>query len=216
MNRLCLPYLCRAKRISATVGAIFLLVFAAISYADELQSPTAIIRDITERVVHILQAHEGQPSTLAEQEEIKKIVLPYVDFEVMSKLVMAQYWNQMSPAQQNEFIGLYRAQLIQVYLTAFSRYSGQTVRILASTQISTNPPITQVDTEIIQTDGRQNIPVTYGFVKETGGWKIYDVFIDGVCMNLTYRDTYGRMIAQDGIPKFLDSLKKKEESWHSS
>ena len=99
-------------------------------------------------------------------------------------------------------------------MIAFSHYSGQTVRILNSRQIYQNPDVVQVNTMILQTNGLANIPVTYAFLQESSGWKIYDVFIDGVCMNLRYRDTYGQTVAHEGIANLLKDLSKKERSWN--
>lgn len=213
MTRISVSLLFKIRIISAIISAVFLMVSVATVFADELETPKSIMQSITEQVIHTLQTHQGQRLSESEQKQIEDMIVPYVDFTLMSKMVLAQYWDQMTPNQQREFIDLYRRQLVQVYMTAFSKYSGQTVRILNSIEVSHNPPIAEVDTEIVQTEGRGNIPVSYGFIKERSGWRVYDVFIDGVCMNLTYRDSYGRLIAKEGIPRFLDSLRKKEESW---
>ncbi len=213
MDRANISFLYKIRKTAAIVSALFLLAAAAVAFADEPTTPRAIMQNITNQVIHILQANQGHQLSISEQENIEKVIVPYVDFTLMSRMVLAQYWGQMTPAQQDEFINLYRRQLIQVYMTAFSKYSGQSVQILSSTEVSHNPPIAEVDTKIVQTDGRANIPVTYGFIKEGQNWKIYDIFIDGVCMNLTYRDSYGRVITQEGISDFLKSLRKKEESW---
>jgi len=213
MTRISISLLRKTRKAMAIISALFLLASAMVAFADESTTPQVIMQNITNQVMHILQANQGRQLSISEQENIEKIIVPYVDFTLMSRMVMAQYWAQMTPAQQDDFINLYRRQLIQVYMTAFSKYSGQSVQILGSTEVSHNPPIAEVDTKILQTDGRANIPVSYGFIKEGQDWKIYDIFIDGVCMNLTYRDSYGKIIAQEGISRFLELLRKKEDSW---
>ncbi|MDR7926865.1 ABC transporter substrate-binding protein [Acidithiobacillus thiooxidans] len=182
---------------------------SAIRYAC---SPTPMLVSMVE-VIHVLQTHEGQSFTPAVQQQIADIVLPHIDFMTMSRFVMSQYWSQMTPAQRDELVRLFKRQLVQTYMGAFGHYSGQKIRILISRQIYQHPNVVQVDTMILQTNGLANIPVTYVFLEENSNWKIYNVFIDGISMNLSYRETYGQKVTREGIAHFLRDLGKKEQSW---
>ena len=214
MNGKDIAILYRFRVFNSIWSACFLLLWSTVVWAAVPDTPTIMVRDITQEVIRVLQTHEGQPFTPAVQQQIADIVLPHIDFVTMSRFVMSQYWSQMTPAQQDEFVQLFKEQLVHTYMIAFSHYSGQTVQILSSRQIYRHPDIVQVNTKIRQTNGLANIPVTYAFLQERSGWKIYDVFIDGVCMNLTYRNTYGQTVAHKGIASFLQDLSKKERPWN--
>ena len=214
MNDKDIATLYRFRVFSRIWSACFLLLWSTVVWAAVPDTPTIIVRDITQEVIHVLQTHEGRPFTPAVQQQIADIVLPHIDFMTMSRFVMSQYGSRMTPAQQDEFVRLFKEQLVHTYMIAFSHYSGQTVQILSSRQIYQHPDIVQVNTTILQTNGLANIPVTYAFLQERSGWKIYDVFIDGVCMNLTYRNTYGQTVAREGIANFLQDLSKKERPWN--
>jgi phospholipid transport system substrate-binding protein len=215
MNNKEIAALYRFRVFSSIWSAFVLLLWSTVVWAAVPDTPTIIVRDITQEVIHVLQTHEGQSFTPAVQQQIADIVLPHIDFMTMSRFVMSQYWSQMTPAQQDEFVRLFKEQLVHTYMIAFSHYSGQTVQVLSSRQIYQHPDVVQVNTKILQTNGLANIPVTYAFLQESSGWKIYDVFIDGVCMNLTYRNTYGETVAREGIANFLQDLSKKEQHWNT-
>jgi len=214
MNDKDIAKLFHLRVVSSIWSAWFLLLWSGLAWAAAPDTPIAIVQGITQEVIHVLQAHEGQSFTPAVQQQVADIVLPHIDLMTMSRFVMSQYWSQMTPAQQDEFARLFKDQLVHTYMAAFSHYSGQTVQVLSSRQIYQNPDIVQVNTMILQTNGMANIPVTYAFLQESSGWMIYDVFIDGVCMNLTYRDTYGQTVAREGIAEFLKDLSKKERTWN--
>ena len=215
MNRTYIAKLYRLRVLNRILSTFALLLWSTVVWAAVPDTPTTIVQSITQEVIHVLQGHEGQSVTPAVQNHIADIVLPHIDFMTMSRFVMSQYWSRMTPTQQDEFVRLFKDQLVHTYMIAFSHYSGQTVQILSSRQIYQNPDVVQVNTMILQTNGLANIPVTYAFLQESSGWKIYDVFIDGVCMNLSYRDTYGQTVAREGIANFLKDLSKKERSWNN-
>lgn len=215
MNRTYIAKLYRLRVLNRILSTFALLLWSTVVWAAAPDTPTTIVQRITQEVIHVLQGHEGQSFTPAVQKHIADIVLPHIDFMTMSRFVMSQYWSQMTPTQQDEFVQLFKDQLVHTYMIAFSHYSGQTVRTLSSRQIYQNPDVVQVNTMILQTNGLANIPVTYAFLQESSGWKIYDVFIDGVCMNLSYRDTYGQTVAREGVANFLKDLSKKERSWNN-
>ena len=215
MNRKYIAKLYRFRVLNRILSAFALLLWSTAVWAAAPDTPTTIVQSITQKVIRVLQRHEGQSFTPTVQNHIADIVLPHIDFMTMSRFVMSQYWSRMTPTQQDEFVRLFKKQMVHTYMIAFSHYSGQTVRLLSSREIYQNPDVVQVNTMILQTNGLANIPVTYAFLREISGWKIYDVFIDGVCMNLTYRDTYGKTVAREGIPNFLKDLSKKERSWNN-
>lgn len=145
----------RLRVLNSIWNTFILLLWSTAVYAATPDMPANIVQSTAKAVIRILQAHEEQPFTPALQRQIADIVLPHIDFLTMSRFVMSQYWSRMTPAQQDEFVGLFKDQLVHTYMTAFSHYSGQEVRILSSRQIYQNPDVVQVNTMIVQTNGRQ-------------------------------------------------------------
>ncbi|MHB1495510.1 MAG: MlaC/ttg2D family ABC transporter substrate-binding protein, partial [Acidithiobacillus sp.] len=131
-------------------------------------------------------------------------------FTTMSQYVMARYWRQMDPAQQQEFVVLFKDLLVRTYSNSLNHYHGQTVKITGSQQISQNPPVAQVNMVIRQNGGGPDVPVIYALLYTNNSWRIYNTYIDGVSMVLNYRQSFGQIAASRGIPALLQDMKARD------
>ncbi len=195
------------KKLAITCFAI-LLGWTPCVWAEGASGAARVVQDMTTQVLQILQKKNGEQVTPALKKQVEKAIVPHIDFTTMSQYVMARYWRQMTPAQQQEFSRLFKDLLVRTYSNALNRYHGQTVRILGSQQISQNPPVAQVNMKIYEPDGN-SIPVIYALLDESGQWRIYNVYIDGVSLVLNYRQSFGNIASQQGIPALLKSLREK-------
>ncbi len=195
------------KKLAITCFAI-LLGWTPGAWAEDAAGAASVVQDMTTQVLQILQKKNGEQVTPALKKQVEKAIVPHIDFTTMSQYVMARYWRQMTAAQQQEFSSLFKELLVKTYSNALNRYHGQTVRILGSQQISQNPPVAQVNMKIYEPDGK-SIPVIYALLDENGQWRIYNVYIDGVSLVLNYRQSFGSIASQQGIPALLKSLREK-------
>ncbi len=178
--------------------------------AADTQGAVAVVEQLTNHVLKVLRANEGKPITPAIKKKVADIVLPHMDFTTMSQYVMAQYWRQMDPAQQKEFVVLFKDLLVRTYSNSLNHYHGQTVKITGSQRISQNPPVAQVNMVIRQNGGNPEIPVIYALLYTNNSWRIYNTYIDGVSMVLNYRQSFGQIAASRGIPALLQDMRAKD------
>ena len=61
---------------------------------------------------------------------------------------------------------------------------------------------------LIVTD-KQEIPVDYSLKKSEGGWRAYDVTIEGVSLVRNYRSSYQQIAKQEGIDGLLERMAAK-------
>ncbi|WP_248884479.1 ABC transporter substrate-binding protein [Acidithiobacillus acidisediminis] len=190
----------------------FLLSFAlgqsALAATSGAQAATTVVQNMTHQVLQILQKNEGKPVTSAIKKEVADAIVPHVDFNTMSAYVMASYWRQMNAEQRQEFTRLFRELLVKTYSNALNHYHGQDVRVQGSQQISQNPPVAQVNMDIEQRQGK-TIPVIYALIQNGKEWQIYNIYVDGVSLVLNYRQSFGNIAGQHGIPALLNALKDK-------
>ena len=79
------------------------------------------------------------------------------------------------------------------------------MRMKASDEIVT------VKTEIIQR-GAQPISVDYALAKQTNGWLVIDIIIEGVSLVTNYRSQFASEIRKNGMDSLIKALAKKNES----
>ena len=137
---------------------------------------------------------------------VEKIVLPHIDFQTMSKLVLAVNWRKASPSQQAGFTDAFRELLVRTYSKSLGEYDGQKVTYFPM-RAESDPKEALVRTEI-QAKSGMPIPVAYRLRKnEQGVWKIIDVVIDEVSLVTNYRNTFAQDVQRVGIDGLIKQLR---------
>jgi len=137
---------------------------------------------------------------------VDDILLPHIDFQYMSRLVLGKHWRRASPEQRDQFIQQFRNLLIRTYATALFEYQGQEIEFLPlrSKRDATDVTIRSV----IHPDAGPVIPVNYGMYLKEGNWKLYDIMIDGISLVSNYRSSFGSQIRRNagGLNALIDKL----------
>jgi len=182
------------------------LALAAAAAADQ-QSPSQVVDGLANRVLPILR----DKSLTADQkrEQIEQIAYQSMDFDTLSKLVLARNWPKFSPAQQAEFVQQFRRHLSVTYGKNIESYNNETVKILGER------PETQGDvtvlTKILRGGSGADVVVDYRLRQRDGQWKIIDVIVEGVSLVSNFRSQFQGIVANGGPDRLLALLKEKNE-----
>lgn len=135
---------------------------------------------------------------------VDEVLLEHMDFERMSRWVLGKHWKSATPEQQTRFVGEFRRLLVRTYATALASYGGQQVRYLPQREGGSASEVT-VRTEIRQPAGPP-IAVNYSLYLHEGGWKAYDVQIDGISLIANYRASFATEVRKGGLEALIQSL----------
>jgi len=192
-----------AVRVPALFLALLLGVAAAWAQPEE---PGALVRETSDRMLAVLKEQreviKAEPARLYGL--VDEIVLPYFDFERMSRWVLGKHWRQASAEQQREFVHQFRTLLVRTYGTALLEYTDQQVKFLP-VRISADGKNATVRTEVVK-PGAPAIPINYSMYLGDKGWKVYDVVIDGISLVSNYRTTFASEIRTHGIDVLIKRL----------
>lgn len=195
------------RRLLIALFAALILPLSGTASAAETLSPDRLVRQTTERVLSALR--ESQAAMRANPSEVydlvSEYVLPHFDFELMSRFVLAQDWRSATEQQQRRFVAEFRQLLVRTYGKSLAEYSGQEVRYLPMHADPATEKRVTVETEILQGSGPE-IPLSYKLYRTDGGWKVYDVIIDGVSLVLNYRSSFSDRIAREGLDALIEDL----------
>lgn len=190
------------------LSALCALLFAARAPAAE-QSPEALVRKFTADVldaIHTdaaLQAGDRRKALALAEEK----VLPHVDFREMTRLAAGRAWNSASPAQRDSLVSAFRAMLVRTYANAIEVYRGQTMQV---EPVRMSPGATEVTVRNrYLSAGKRPIPVDYWMWQTAGGWKIFDIVVDGVSLVLTYRSEFEEEVRRAGVDGLIRRLESK-------
>ncbi len=194
----------RATGRSGLAGLAFALGLAAAAAAAD-QSPSQVVDGLANQVVPILQ-DEGLTSD-QKRERIEQIAYQAMDFQTLSKLVLARNWAKFSPAQQGEFVEQFKQHLSVTYGRNVDSYNKDKVRILAERPEGRGD--VTVQTKILRGGHSEDVVVDYRLRQRDGQWKIIDVIVEGVSLVSNFRSQFQDIVANGGPDHLIALLKEK-------
>jgi len=194
----------------AFLGSLVLLASGGLSAASMVdEAPMVLIKTTSDEVLAAIKDNSEKIKTDPKLVSglVEKMVLPHIDFQTMSKLVLAVSWRKASAAQQAAFTQEFRELLVRTYSKSLGEYDGQKVTYFPM-RAETDPKEALVRTEI-QAKSGMPIPVAYRLRKnEQGAWKIIDVVIDEVSLVTNYRNTFAQDVQRVGIDGLIKQLRQ--------
>jgi len=195
------------KMKSIWMSWIMLLV-SALAFADDTP-PDALVKANASEVLAIIKKDKdiqaGNKEKIRDLVEAK--VLPHFDFARMTRLAVGRFWRQATPAQQQTLVDEFRSLLVRTYSASLTAYKDQKIEYKPLKMAPGDTEVV-VKTVVLQPGG-QPIPIDYGMEKTPGGWKVYDITVDGVSLVVNYRSSFAQEIQQGGIEQLIHTLHQK-------
>jgi phospholipid transport system substrate-binding protein len=187
-------------------GILSLPTFAA---TDE-STPDGLILSTMNQVLEIVRKDQ---SIVSDQKRLLELVdaciLPHFDFARMTQLAVGRPWRNATTEQKTALTTEFRNMLVRTYTRTFSTYTEPKID-LKSVRVQSETEST-VQTEIQIPDGRI-VAVNYEMRKTAGGWKVFDVVVEGISLVTSYRTSFADQIQRDGIDGLIRSLAEKNHS----
>jgi len=189
----------------------FVLLGACLGAAAQ-EAPDALVKRTADEILAIVRQDKdlqaGNPQKVVALAEQK--VLPYFDFERMTRLAVGRGWRQASPEQRQALTSAFRTMLVRTYSTSLSQYRNQTIEVKPLKMAPADTDVT-VRTQVIQ-QGGPPIPIDYAMEKQDNQWKVYDVIVDGASLVTTYRGSFNDQIQKNGIDGLIKTLQERNQS----
>lgn len=194
------------KAISRSALVVLGLVLGLARHAAAAdQSPSQVVDGLANQVVPILQ-DKGLTSD-QKRERIEEIAYQAMDFQTLSRLVLARNWSKFSPAQQSEFVEQFKQHLSISYGRNVDSYNNEKVRILGE-RPEERGDVT-VQTRILRGGHSDDVLVDYRLRQRDGQWKIIDVIVEGVSLVSNFRSQFQDIVANGGPDHLINLLKEK-------
>lgn len=187
--------------------ALWLSLFFLVATARAaITPPDVLVRTTAEGVLSAIARTSGRDRL---QEMAETTVLPHFDFKRMTALAVGAPWKQASPEQQQALENGFRELLVRTYTTALA--SGAQMKAT----LSVDAPRMQPDGNEAVVGSRVTAPgsppirIDYYMQKQSSGWKVYDVVVEGVSLVTNYRQTFSAQVASGGIDGLIAALAQK-------
>jgi phospholipid transport system substrate-binding protein len=188
--------------------ALCFLAVPLFAHAQQM-GPEELVKKMTEEVMSAIKS-DKQLAAGDKQKALKlaeEKILPHVDFEEATRLAVGRSWREASPEQRKKLVEEFRRMLVRTYSSAISAYEGQTMKVLPVRMKPDDTEVT-VRNQYIR-PGAKPVGIDYSMRKTDGGWKIFDIVVEGVSLVLTYRSEFDAVVKQQGIDGLIKQLAAK-------
>jgi phospholipid transport system substrate-binding protein len=210
-------------RIRFLPASIALLLFAAVSVFSSAavaadSEPAQLVRDTFERSIDALQENQAaiRKDPKVAYDLMNQILAPHVDFELMSRLILARHWLEASPQQQERFVAVFRESLLRTYSKILSDNIDEAVRQVQSERqiIRLLPTVGpdnrgRVSVRTVLRFGNQDIPMEYRMYQRGGEWKVFDVLIENISFVMNYRSEYDAELQRGHLDTLIERIEER-------
>jgi phospholipid transport system substrate-binding protein len=138
--------------------------------------------------------------------EIRTIALEAFDVTEAARRTLGPHWPKRTPAERQEFIGLFQGLLERGYLSRIGEYGGESVQYVGE---RIEGEYATVRALIVTQKGTQ-VPVEARVLRQGDRWRMYDVLIENVSLIASYRSQFDRVIRTSSYEELVHRLKARE------
>jgi phospholipid transport system substrate-binding protein len=138
---------------------------------------------------------------------VGETLLPNFDTPYAAQRVLGVHWRNASPEQKDRFVKAFYESLLYTYGDAMIDFTGDRLKVFP-TKVDPAADKATVRTQIKRSNGTP-VDVYYTMRKVNGGWKAWDVVIDGISYVKSYREDYGAEVQQKGLDAVITRLEAK-------
>ena len=171
------------------------------------EMPNVIVKNATEEILGLLRKNHSiyKKDTTALYKMVHEQIVPYFDFNTMSKLVLGRNWRTANSDQRERFTHAFRDLLIRTYATAILRYTNEKIVYLPFRAKPTDKKVT-VKTKVVSKSGAPDVQLNYSFFNKNDAWKVFDVSIEGISLINNYRSVYREKVKKQGLESVIKMI----------
>lgn len=188
------------KRFFIGLGFFMALLLAAPAHAD---GPLDTVRQEIQKVLDVLR--DSALSAEVKKEKLRTFYGQMFDEVEFSRRTLGANWRKFNPAQQQEFVRLFRDILEKAYINKLLAYTDEKIIFGRETTLADDQA--QVQTKVVTAS--REIPIDYRVILKDGKWKVYDVIVENVSLVQNYRSQFRSILAKDTPDQLLEILRKK-------
>lgn len=186
---------------------LILILLLTIPFPAYAGPPLDTVKGHIDKVLDVLRdpSLKGDSGKSAKKTKIRSITEKMFDYTELSRRTLGQNWKKFNNDQQKEFIELYKSILEDAYADKIITYTDE--KILFNKENTLTEKTCEVQTTIVTK--KADIPIYYRVIQKEGGWRVYDVVIEGVSLISNYRTQFREILASKSPDGLLDILRKK-------
>lgn len=199
--------------LAPRLAAIALAGCAAAAAAAPVPGPAPqeLIETTARRLLQALDADRdaARRDPRRVQALVDEILLPHFDTDYSARLVLGTHWRNASAEQRRRFVDAFYQSLLRNYGAALAEFTADRLAVLPFRGDLARGQVT-IRTEVKRSDGTR-VPVNYTMRATPGGWKAWDVTIEGISYVRNFRNDVGAEVSQRGLDAVIERLERDNQ-----
>ena len=189
------------------IASAALSIFTIVPLLASAGVPLDTINSNVSSVIDVMRDPKlkGEAGKKVKEQKIIDAAEKLFDFVELSKRTLGLNWNKLKPEQRKEFVDLYKTILKDAYIDKLTAYTDEKISYTREVPLSE----TIVEVQSIVTTKKADVPIYYRVIKKDGGWKVFDVIVEGVSLIGNYRTQFREILGNNPPSTLLDTLRKK-------
>lgn len=194
------------NKLALTSVLLLLIAVPVLASAQELIGPQKVIKQVVSQLQAVLEQDKEKLNTdpgyvyrLANE-----VLVPYIDFNRVSSLVLGKHWRKASATQKVAFTKQFQRLLVRTYSTAFREFKNWDIQY-SPLRVTEGSKDVSVHTKVMRPDAAP-VSVVYRMHSRAGDWMAYDVKIEGISLVTNYRSRFSREVRQGGMNSLIQLL----------
>jgi phospholipid transport system substrate-binding protein len=190
--------------IRGVVAALLVLGAAAGAQAGPA---TDRLKPEVERVLGVLEnpALRGEAKTQERRQAIRAITDGVFDWTEMARRALGRHWNARTPAEQQEFVGLFRDLIERAYIAKIEKYRGEK---LAYAGERSDGDQAMVRTRV-ETKPGQEVGIDYRMSRQGSRWMVIDVLVENISLVGNYRSQFDDVIKTSSFEELVKRIRTR-------
>jgi phospholipid transport system substrate-binding protein len=184
--RLSLAVACRLVTTALPLNAAEQPVDPPGARAELVADPASFVTSLVMQTLATLQ--DKQLGDTQREEKFHALLQADFDMPRISGFVLGRHASSASDEEQQNFACLLERRILRLYADRFQGFGGETVTVTGSRGASEIDSI--IFTDIIPANGAPPVKLDWRVRHDEGGFKVFDVSVEGVSLALTERDAF--------------------------
>lgn len=200
--------LTRRTFMTATMSTALILVAGEQRAIASDDPAVAYVRSIGNDVIAILGDKEN--STFAEREAaFREVMVRGFDIPTVTRFVLGRHWKSATQEQRKDFSAIFLDFLTRVYSIRFDSYSYGGEQFTVRSVIADESGDKIVRAQVARPSGADPVDIDFRVRSKDGGFKVVDLYVEGISMLHTHRVEFSSVVNRDGIDGLLRALQAR-------
>lgn len=185
------------------VSILVFLIALSFSSSAFAENATNYVKKKTSDVTKLLSKKDSK----SRAKKLDKLLSATINFRELATRSLGEHWTARTEEEKTEFLSLLQKLLQANYETKLSgKKLGKDFKVEYLSE-KAKGKIAIVKTKVIVDS--ESKPIMYRLMKKDKTWAIYDVVIDDISLEETYRESYTEIIVEEGWKSLIDRMKAR-------